>query len=105
MASGRDRSNPWLWTAGAAPASGALVLALFASTLLLSGLLLFWLQPMFVRRRCGAGYAYPPATSRLLSRLRQVLLHLGLLALAAQTVPIGVARPRSRWARAVRSPG
>ncbi len=92
-------------------AAGAGVLTLFASTLLLSALLLFWLEPMFARMvlpRLGgspavwntamvffqaallAGYGYAHASTRWLSRRRQVALHLGLLALAATSLPVEV---------------
>jgi hypothetical protein len=77
---------------GSRPAAGAGVLLLFAATLLVSALLLFWLQPMFTRMvlpRLGgspavwntamvffqtallAGYAYAHALTRWLSLRRQ----------------------------------
>ena len=92
-------------------AAGTGVLALFASTLLLSAFLLFWVEPMFTRMVLPllggapavwttamvffqsallAGYAYAHTTTRWLSRRRQIALHLGLLALASLSLPIAI---------------
>src|SRR5437773_4640759 len=86
--------------------------ALYALTLFLSALLLFAIQPMFAKmvlpRIGGAaavwsialvffqaalllGYAYAHLLSRTLSPARSALVHLGLLAVAATTLPIGIA--------------
>jgi spermidine synthase len=88
------------------------VLPLFAITLFVSATLLFWVQPMFSRMVLPAlggspavwntamvffqtallvGYLYAHLISRWLGLRRQVALHLLLLALAALTLPIGVA--------------
>jgi hypothetical protein len=86
--------------------------ALFATTLFVSALLLFVVQPMFTKMvlpRLGgapavwsvamvffqaallAGYAYAHLVVRQLSLGAGALLHLGVLALAALTLPIGIA--------------
>src|ERR1017187_4403889 len=85
---------------------------LYAVTLFLSALLLFLVQPMFTKmvlpRLGGAptvwsvamvffqaalflGYAYAHLLLRRLSLWVGVLVHLGVLALAALTLPIGIA--------------
>ena len=87
--------------------------ALYTVTLFLSALLLFAVQPMFAKmvlpRIGGAaavwsvamvffqtalllGYAYAHLLSRFLSPARSALVHLGLLAIAATTLPIGIAQ-------------
>ena len=88
------------------------ILPAFAVTLFLSALLLFWVQPMFTKMVLPmlggvpavwntamlffqtallAGYAYAHLSSRFLGLRWQVILHLGLLALAATALPIAVA--------------
>lgn len=87
--------------------------ALYSATLFLSALLLFAIQPMFTKmmlpRIGGAaavwsvamvffqaalllGYAYAHLLSRTLSPAPSALIHLGLLAVAATTLPIGIAQ-------------
>ncbi len=87
-------------------------LALFAVTLFSSALLLFAVQPMFTKMvlpRLGgapavwsvamvvfqaallAGYAYAHLISRTLAPARAAVVHLGVLAVAALTLPIGIA--------------
>jgi hypothetical protein len=87
--------------------------ALYSATLFLSALLLFAIQPMFAKmvlpRIGGAaavwsvamvffqvavllGYAYAHLVSRMLSPGPSALVHLGLLAVAATTLPIGIAQ-------------
>ena len=87
--------------------------ALYPAALFLSALLLFAIQPMFTRmvlpRIGGAaavwsvaivffqvalllGYAYAHLLSRTLSPALSALVHLGLLAVAATTLPIGIAQ-------------
>jgi hypothetical protein len=87
--------------------------ALFSAALFLSALLLFAIQPMFAKmllpRIGGAaavwsvamaffqtalllGYAYAHLLSRTLSPGPSALVHLGLLAVAATTLPIGIAQ-------------
>ena len=87
--------------------------ALYSATLFLSALLLFAIQPMFTKmvlpRIGGAaavwsvaivffqvalllGYAYAHLLSRTLSPAPSALVHLGLLAVAATTLPIGIAQ-------------
>lgn len=94
-----------------APAARRLVPALFAATLFLSALLLFLVQPMFTRLvlpRLGgaptvwsvamvffqaallAGYAYAHLLIRRLPLGIGALVHLGALAAAALTLPIGI---------------
>src|SRR5437763_3996276 len=96
-----------------APHVDALRLAsvLYATTLFLSALLLFLVQPMFTKMvlpRLGgspmvwsvamvffqaallAGYAYTHLMVRRLSLGVGALVHLGLLAAAAATLPIGI---------------
>ena len=89
-----------------------LVLPVFAGTLFVSALLLFWVQPMFTKMVLpllgGApavwntamlffqtmllgGYAYAHLTTRLLRFRYQVLLHLAVLAAALAFLPLGVA--------------
>ncbi len=101
--------------AGAATAAPRVlpgILPAFAVTLFLSALLLFWVQPMFTKMVLPmlggvpavwntamlffqtallAGYAYAHLSSRFLALRWQVILHLGLLALAATALPIAVA--------------
>src|SRR3954466_5725795 len=95
------------------PSAPALRLApaLFGATLFLSALLLFMVQPMFTKmvlpRLGGApavwsvamvffqaallvGYAYAHLLVSRLSLRGSALVHLGVLALAALTLPIGV---------------
>ena len=85
---------------------------LFAATLFLSALLLFWVQPLagkmllpllggapavwntcmlFFQAALLAGYGYVLASTRWLSARGQVLLHVALLAAAALALPLGVA--------------
>ena len=87
--------------------------ALYPAALFLSALLLFAIQPMFAKmvlpRIGGAaavwsvamvffqaalllGYAYAHLLSRTLSPAPSALVHLGLLAVAATTLPIGIAQ-------------
>jgi hypothetical protein len=87
--------------------------ALYPAALFLSALLLFSVQPMFAKmvlpRIGGAaavwsvamvffqaalllGYAYAHLLSRTLSPARSALVHLGLLAVAATTLPIAIAQ-------------
>jgi len=87
--------------------------ALYTAALFLSALLLFAIQPMFTKmalpRIGGAaavwsvamvffqaalllGYAYAHLLSRTLSPAPSALVHLGLLAIAATTLPIGIAQ-------------
>jgi hypothetical protein len=87
--------------------------ALYAATLFVSALLLFAIQPMFTKivlpRLGGApgvwsvamvffqtalllGYAYAHLISRMLTIQAAALVHLGLLAVAATTLPIGIAQ-------------
>ena len=87
--------------------------ALFATTLFVSALLLFVVQPMFTKmvlpRLGGApavwsvamvffqaalllGYAYAHVLVRRLAPWTGALVHLGVLALAALTLPIGIAQ-------------
>ena len=97
----------------AAPASLRIAQALFAATLFASALLLFAVQPMFAKMvlpRLGgapavwsvamvffqaallAGYGYAHLLARTLPVGQGALVHLGVLAIAALTLPIGVAR-------------
>jgi hypothetical protein len=97
----------------AAPGSLRLAMPLYAVTIFLSALLLFAVQPMFAKMvlpRLGgapsvwsvamvffqgallAGYAYAHALNRCLAPGVGALIHLGLLAAAAMTLPIGIAR-------------
>ena len=87
--------------------------ALFAATLFSSALLLFAVQPMFTKmvlpRLGGApsvwsvamvffqaallvGYAYAHLLARTLTVAQSALVHLGVLAAAALTLPIGIAQ-------------
>src|SRR5437868_12806139 len=87
--------------------------ALYSATLFLSALLLFAIEPMFTKmvlpRIGGAaavwsvamvffqaalllGYAYAHLLSRTLSPGLSGLVHLGLLAVAATTLPIGISQ-------------
>src|SRR5918994_2268978 len=109
MASVGDRQ---LSASDAARAQRPGVLPLFAITLFVSATLLFWVQPMFSRMVLPAlggspavwntamvffqtallvGYLYAHLISRRLGLRRQGALHLLLLALAALTLPVGVA--------------
>jgi predicted O-methyltransferase YrrM len=104
--------EPTAPTPQVAPAALRLAPALFASTLFLSALLLFLVQPMFTKLvlpRLGgaptvwsvamvffqaallAGYAYAHLLIRRLPLGIGALLHLGVLAAAALTLPIGIA--------------
>src|SRR6202158_2303628 len=95
-----------------APATLRLAPALFATTLFLSALLLCLVQPMFTKMglpRLGgaptvwsvamvffqgallAGYAYAHLLIRRLPLGIGALVHLGVLAAAALTLPIGIA--------------
>src|ERR1041384_5822210 len=86
--------------------------ALFAATLFASALLLFAVQPMFTKMVLpmlgGApavwsvamvffqaalliGYSYAHLLARTLNVARAALVHLGVLAAAALTLPIGIA--------------
>jgi hypothetical protein len=97
---------------GSAPAALRLAPALFAVALFLSALLLFLVQPMFTKMvlpRLGgaptvwsvamvffqaallAGYAYAHLLVRRLPLGHGALVHLGVLAAAALTLPIGIA--------------
>jgi len=85
---------------------------LFAATLFVSATLLFWIQPLFAKMVLPllggspsvwntamvffqavllAGYAYAHLLSRRCGQRSQILLHLGVLAIAALALPIGVA--------------
>lgn len=96
-----------------APAELRLAPALFATTLFVSALLLFLVQPMFTKMvlpRLGgaptvwsvamvffqaallAGYIYAHLLVRWLPLWLGALVHLGMLALAALTLPIGIAQ-------------
>lgn len=87
------------------------MVGLFACTLAVSALLLFWAQPMFGRMALPllggapavwstamaffqaallAGYAYAHLATRLLTPRAQAALHLSLLAAAALTLPIAL---------------
>jgi hypothetical protein len=87
------------------------ILPLFAITLFVSALLLFWVQPMFSRMVLPtlggspavwntamvffqtallAGYLYAHLISRWLGLRRQVALHLAFLTVAALTLPIAI---------------
>src|SRR5262245_8502292 len=95
------------------PAVLRLMPALFAATLFLSALLLFLVQPMFTKMvlpKLGgaptvwsvamvffqaallAGYAYAHLLVRRLPLGSGALVHLGVLAAAALTLPIGIAQ-------------
>ena len=95
------------------PAALRLAPALFATTLFVSALLLFMVQPMFTKMvlpRLGgapavwsvamvffqaallAGYAYAHLVVRRLPLWAGALVHLGVLAAAALTLPIGIAQ-------------
>src|ERR1041385_6050630 len=97
--------------AGAAPRTGPLLLVL-TSAIFLSAALLFAVQPMFTKMvlpRLGgapsvwsvamvffqaallAGYAYAHLLARTLDVRHAALVHLGVLAAAALTLPIGIA--------------
>ena len=92
--------------------SGRFTLSLFAATLFSSALLLFAVQPMFTKMVLPilggtpsvwsvamvffqgallAGYAYAHLLARTLPVGRAALVHLGVLAVAALTLPIGIA--------------
>src|ERR671929_2416671 len=87
--------------------------ALFAGTLFASALLLFAVQPMFTKMVLPmlggapsvwsvamvffqaallAGYAYAHLLARTLDVRQADLVHLGVLAVAAPTLPIGIAQ-------------
>lgn len=97
---------------GGMPLALRLAPALYAVTLCASALLLFAIQPMFTKMvlpRLGgspsvwsvamvffqtallAGYAYAHWLMRILGPVRAAFVHLGLLACAAATLPIGIA--------------
>jgi spermidine synthase len=99
-------------SAPSTPAALWLTPSLYAATLFVSALLLFELQPMFAKMvlpRLGGspsvwsvamvffqaalllGYAYAHLLSRLLTPGRAALVHLGALAVAGLTLPIGIA--------------
>jgi hypothetical protein len=105
--------DPTASTPQVAPAALRLAPALFATTLFLSALLLFVVQPMFTKMvlpRLGgaptvwsvamvffqaallAGYAYAHLLVRRLALGLGALVHLGVLAAAAMTLPIGIAQ-------------
>src|ERR1044072_7962441 len=92
--------------------TGRFALSLFAVTLFSSALLLFAVQPMFTKMVLPilggapsvwsvamvffqgallAGYAYAHLLARTLPVGRAALVHLGVLAVAALTLPIGIA--------------
>jgi hypothetical protein len=96
----------------ATPAAGRVALPLFAATLFASALLLFAVQPMFTKMVLPilggapsvwsvamvffqaallAGYAYAHLLARTLTVAQAALVHLGVLAAAALTLPIGIA--------------
>lgn len=85
---------------------------LFAATMFVSATLLFWIQPLFAKMVLPllggspsvwntamvffqavllAGYAYSHLLSRQCGQRSQILLHLGVLAVAVLALPIGVA--------------
>ncbi|HVF44740.1 MAG TPA: fused MFS/spermidine synthase [Pyrinomonadaceae bacterium] len=89
---------------------------LFAATLFLSALLLFWVQPLagkmvlpllggapavwntcllFFQAALLAGYGYVHASTRWLSTRAQVVLHVALLAAAALALPVAVSESRA----------
>src|ERR1700750_1606996 len=89
---------------------------LFAVTLFLSALLLFWVQPLagkmvlpllggapavwntcllFFQAALLAGYGYVLASTRWLSARAQVLLHIALLLAAAFALPVVIDEPRT----------
>ena len=95
-----------------AASAGRFALPLFAATLFSSALLLFAVQPMFTKMVLPilggapavwsvamvffqgallAGYAYAHLLARTLPVGRAALVHLGVLAVAALTLPIGIA--------------
>ena len=97
------RSNAVMQLASAA------LLPLFAVTIFLGALLIFWLEPMFAKMVLPllggspavwntammffqaallAGYAYAHLSTRWLSQQRQILLHLAILAVATVSLPI-----------------
>src|SRR6266511_4230532 len=99
--------------------------ALFSSTLFLSASLLFWVQPMiakmllpllggvpavwntclvFFQAMLLGGYAYAHFVSARLALGSQLVLHLGLLLLAALTLPLGLAEGQTRTLSAGSSP-
>src|SRR5215468_6685254 len=105
--------DPIASTPTAATSRSRLVPALFAATLFLSALLLFLVQPMFTKMvlpRLGgaptvwsvamvffqlallAGYTYAHLLVRRIAPGMGALVHLGVLALAALTLPIGIAQ-------------
>src|SRR5438876_4554001 len=104
--------DPTAPTSPGTPSALRLAPALFATTLFVSALLLFLVQPMFTKMvlpRLGgaptvwsvamvffqaallAGYAYAHLLVRQLSLRVGALVHLGVLALAALALPIGIA--------------
>ena len=104
--------DPTAPTSSGASATLRLAPALFAATIFVSALLLFLVQPMFTKMvlpRLGgaptvwsvamvffqaallAGYAYAHLLVRRLSLWVGALVHLGVLAAAALTLPIGIA--------------
>ncbi len=113
MAWGGAGSSERVLGGGAAAMVGQTgVLPLFAVTLFLSALLLFWVQPMFARMvlpllggspgvwntammcfQAGLllGYGYVHLSGRWLSLRRTIGVHLALLALVSLALPIGLA--------------
>src|SRR5712691_669185 len=104
--------DPTAPTSSGTSATLRLAPALFATTIFVSALLLFLVQPMFTKMvlpRLGgaptvwsvamvffqaallAGYAYAHLLVRRLSLWVGALVHLGVLAVAALTLPIGIA--------------
>ena len=98
---------------------------LFAATLFVSAVLLFWVQPLVgkmllpllggtpaVRNTCLlffqaallAGYAYALAATRWLGPRAQVVLHVALLACAALALPVGLSEATAAGAPAGGSP-
>jgi spermidine synthase len=98
---------------------------LFAATLFVSAVLLFWVQPfvgklllpllggtpavwntclLFFQAALLAGYAYALAVTRRLGRRAQVLAHLALLGTAALTLPVAASEATAAGAPADASP-
>ena len=102
----RSHTLPEEGVAGAAP------VGLFAATLFISATLLFWIQPLFAKMVLPllggspsvwntaivffqavllAGYGYAHLLIRQCGQRSQIVLHLGVLAVAALALPVGVA--------------
>src|SRR2546421_3509981 len=98
---------------------------LFAVTLFLSALLLFWVQPvagkmflpfwggrpavwnpcmLFFQGMLLAGYAYVLASTRWLSSRAQVVLHGALLVAAALSLPVAIGEATANFANAAGNP-